>query len=333
MRDRHDSGFLAGAALVAHIDCGGGVVADHHDGEPGPAEAAAFERVRPGADLAPELLRDPLAIDDLRAHMPAALLKSPMACDEHRDGFTLRRRQVRVPDVDDQHDARARAAVPGLVLVGVVEYDRVAFAPFVLLAADDERAVLRNDERQVTDDARVGDAAVRQDMRARRQHREHHLGRVLADAHERQRLQTSPRCVGTARDSRRAARHAGRNRSRSSWARRSRPASPVLGRVALEDTLAALRARHHRHAFLANRVRLALEGPEPGKFRSLEVRAQPAGREIQDRRLLARIRRRARSIADLDREAFLEARERLAAVPRETGSSACPKTRRRPAFT
>ena len=189
VRDRHDAGFLAGAALVAHVDRGGGVVADHHDGEPGPAQPTALERIRPGPDLAPELLRDPLAIDDLCAHKPAALLKSPMASTRTatasrsaavRCGFhTSMISTTRVLD----------AAVPGFVLVGVVEYDGLALAPCVLLAADDERAVLRNDERQVTDDPRVGDAAVRQDVRARRQHREHHLGRVLADPHERQRLE------------------------------------------------------------------------------------------------------------------------------------------------
>ena len=79
MRDRDDAGFLAGAALVAHVDRGGGVVADHHDGKPRPAAATALERIRPGPNLAPELLCNPLAIDDLGAQNPAALLKSPSA--------------------------------------------------------------------------------------------------------------------------------------------------------------------------------------------------------------------------------------------------------------
>ena len=43
---------------------------------------------------------------------------------------------VRVPDVEDQDDTRLLAAVPGFVLVRVVEHDDPPFLPLVQFAAD-----------------------------------------------------------------------------------------------------------------------------------------------------------------------------------------------------
>ena len=263
VRDRDDARFLAGAALVAHVDRRGGVVAHHDDGEPGPAARLPLEGVRARAHLAPELLRDPLAVDDLCTHMPAALLKSPMTSASGRDRIALRRREMRIPHVDDQHDARPRAAVPGLVLVGVVEHDRLALAPGARLAADHQRAVLGNDERQVADGPRVGDAAVREDVRARGQHREHHLRGVAANAHERQRLERRRRaraervvCVAPFAVAPEVEPVPGRRAGAA-----CEPAP--LGFVAEEHALAAIRARHHREQLLADGRRLVLEGLEP----------------------------------------------------------------------
>ena len=164
----------------------GGILADQHDRKPRPAAAMALERIRPGPNLAPELLRNSPAIDDLGAHKPAALLKSPTRRGQHGNCIAFGRREMRIPDVNDQDDARTLAAVPGFVLISVVERNGLALAPFVPLAADDERAVLGDNEREVTDDAGIGDSPVRQDVRARSQHREHHFRRVFADPDERQ---------------------------------------------------------------------------------------------------------------------------------------------------
>src|SRR6202022_2130259 len=49
--------------------------------------------------------------------------------DEKRNRHALGLAQVRAPDVEDQHDARPVAAIPGLVLIRVVEHDDPTFAP------------------------------------------------------------------------------------------------------------------------------------------------------------------------------------------------------------
>src|SRR5512141_1374709 len=107
--------------------------------------------------------------------------------DEPRDRVDFDGGKVRVPAIDDQHDARLLAAVPRLMLERVVERDALAFLPGVVLAADADRAVVRNDQRQMRDDARVRHAVMRQDVRAGRENGEADFRRVRADAHERQR--------------------------------------------------------------------------------------------------------------------------------------------------
>ena len=53
------------------------------------------------------------------------------------------------------------AAIPGFVLVGVVEDHRPALGPGVNLAADLEGTILRDDERQMSDHPRIGNASMR----------------------------------------------------------------------------------------------------------------------------------------------------------------------------
>src|SRR6185312_14017507 len=53
------------------------------------------------------------------------------AGDQGGDGDALRLAEVGVPAVQDQHHAGLVAAVPGLVLEGVVESDAAAFLPLV----------------------------------------------------------------------------------------------------------------------------------------------------------------------------------------------------------
>ncbi len=65
---RHEPALLAGHALVAHVDVRGRVVADEHHGEPGPAFAARGEPVAFLANLAPDVRRDGLAVDDPASH-------------------------------------------------------------------------------------------------------------------------------------------------------------------------------------------------------------------------------------------------------------------------
>src|SRR5262245_61252349 len=54
--------------------------------------------------------------------------------DEGSRGLAFNRGQVRIPVVEDQHDARLVAAIPRLVLDRVVERDAAAFLPDMLLA-------------------------------------------------------------------------------------------------------------------------------------------------------------------------------------------------------
>ena len=60
--------LVAGAALVAHVDGGGGVAADEHGREAGDDAEALRERVRLLGDLAAYLLGHLLAIDNGRGH-------------------------------------------------------------------------------------------------------------------------------------------------------------------------------------------------------------------------------------------------------------------------
>ena len=87
-----------------------------------------------------------------------------------------------------------------------------------------------------------------------------------------------------------------------------------LGFVAQEHSLAAVRARHHREQLLADGRRLALEGLEPGKVRARMPRRGGQTREIEHRRFLPRVGELGAALADLDREACVEARERLATM-------------------
>ncbi len=228
-----------------------------------------------------------------------------------------------------------RSAVPCLVLVGVVERDCLALAPGVRLAADHQRAILRDDERQVADDARVGDAAVRQDVRARRQHREHHLGRVAADAHERQRLERrrrarAERMVVVAPLAVAVEVEAVPGR-RAALAGESAP----LGFVAVEHALAVLRARHRRRA--------APRGSQPsarssaanqGNAVALDARARRAGPGNTVSTASGAGPRAARGA----RRSGSRGIHRSARAPRGHGGrrparGPCSKTRRRPAFT
>ncbi len=64
--------------------------------------------------------------------------------NQRRDRGTLDLGQVGVPRVEDHDDARFLAAIPGTVLVRVVEYDDTARLPVMQLAADIQRAVVGN---------------------------------------------------------------------------------------------------------------------------------------------------------------------------------------------
>ena len=80
-----------------------------------------------------------------------------------RDDFPLALGQVRVPHVEDQDRPQLVAVVPGLMFDRVVEREWLADDPRPDLAADPETAALRNDQRQVDDRPRVGDAGMRWD--------------------------------------------------------------------------------------------------------------------------------------------------------------------------
>src|SRR5688572_16692489 len=92
------------------------------------------------------------------------------------DRRALLLRQPRTPDVADENDARLIAVVPRLVLDRVVEYPGLADSPLARLAADAKPAAGRHDQRQMHDQAKVGDASVRRDPRVRLEHREQRRG-------------------------------------------------------------------------------------------------------------------------------------------------------------
>src|SRR5262249_54040144 len=62
--------------LVLHVHAARGIVADDHDGKPG-HDAAVAEPVHANLQLAAQVLRDRLAVDEARAH--AASLRSTRA--------------------------------------------------------------------------------------------------------------------------------------------------------------------------------------------------------------------------------------------------------------
>ena len=92
--------------------------------------------------------------------------------DEQSHRLTLDFGQVRIPTIHQHHYACRGATVPSFVLERVVEGEALAFAPFAFFAADDERAILGHDQRQMRDETRVGHATMRQDMCARAGQRE-----------------------------------------------------------------------------------------------------------------------------------------------------------------
>ena len=91
-----------------------------------------------------------------------------------------------MPHVDDQDDARLARVVPHLVLEGVVQDEHRALAPRARLAADADRAAgLRHPEPELEPQPVVARAAVRQDVRARRQHAQEGVaGRPRDRVHE-----------------------------------------------------------------------------------------------------------------------------------------------------
>jgi hypothetical protein len=70
VRARDDPGLFARAALVAHVDLGGGRVAHHHHGQARSPLARRRQGVGRAADFGLDFLGQSLAVDDFRAHEP-----------------------------------------------------------------------------------------------------------------------------------------------------------------------------------------------------------------------------------------------------------------------
>ena len=64
--DRADAHFLRGAALVAHVHTGGGIVADQHHGQPRSRPARGNARVDLRLEGVEQFLGNPFAVEDLR---------------------------------------------------------------------------------------------------------------------------------------------------------------------------------------------------------------------------------------------------------------------------
>ena len=65
-----------------------------------------------------------------------------MSTTRSRDRCALGFGQVRIPQVEDQHDTRRTAAIPRLVLVRIVEHHDAPFRHSCSLAADIQCALL-----------------------------------------------------------------------------------------------------------------------------------------------------------------------------------------------
>ena len=125
-------------------------------GPPPPAplqrgEPSAVDRVGVGGIGSPEQPRR------LGVHSPSA---SPMSVAAITAATASRsvRRQIGMPGVDDQDDAQLVAGVHRLMLDRVVEHPGLAGFPFARLGADPEPAARRHDQRQMADQAGIGDA-------------------------------------------------------------------------------------------------------------------------------------------------------------------------------
>ena len=77
----------------------------------------------------------------------------------YRFAFDLR--QVRIPAVHDQYHARLVAAIPGLVLHGVVKDPRLPLYPFPKLVSDPEGTVVGYNDAKMANQPRVDKAGVR----------------------------------------------------------------------------------------------------------------------------------------------------------------------------
>src|SRR6266480_441737 len=103
------------------------------------------------------------------------------ALNEGAERCCLDLAEVGIPNVDYQYDTHFAAAVPGLMLVGIVEGHESTLLPNVNLAPHLQGAVARHNERQMHDRTGVGDAPVWQEMRARGEHRKQNFRPVLAN--------------------------------------------------------------------------------------------------------------------------------------------------------
>ena len=202
------------------------------------------------------------------------------------------------------------------MLVGVVEDDDLALAPDVILAGNAQCAVARHDQRQVGDEPRVRDAAMRQQMRAGGEDREQYLGAVLADPRQRQSVERSRRSgAGVAVV---LAPLTVPEKIIAIPARSRVLATQVLRFqfVGIEHALARGGSWQQRLQLLADRIGLFLERIDPAKQRSIEIGRRRHVRYVEKRRLLARVLVLRRVFTEVDPQAALDAAQRLRAVLR-----------------
>src|SRR4029079_5737444 len=79
-------------------------------------------------------------------------------CKQPADHLTLMFAEMRVPTIENQDCAVLVTLVPGFMLDRVFERKGLALSPFARFPAHPERAAGWNDQRQMNDRPRVGDA-------------------------------------------------------------------------------------------------------------------------------------------------------------------------------
>lgn len=104
-------------------------------------------------------------------------------CHKVTDRSTFRLAQVRIPTIDDQHHTRFVAAIPRFMLKGIVESYTLILLPGVRFSANMQCAIGWYDERQMGNQARIGNATMRHDVSAWPQYRKQRFWRVLSNAH------------------------------------------------------------------------------------------------------------------------------------------------------
>ena len=186
----------------------------------------------------------------------------------------------------------------------------------MFLATHADRTILGHNQWQVRDQSRIGHAVVRQDVRSGREHRKTDLRRVLADAHDRQRIDhcgrhRRVRAIGLV-----ALAMTIEEKCIPGWrALRAAQVRIALGRcLHAEKRLHEILLLQQTMQFGTNGVGISFEFVLPRKKFAREIRLRRQTRKIQKLRPLPGIGITGRQVAEISCQASLDATHRLGAM-------------------